>query len=252
MQILFPRRRSVWAGGGGTTWEPAYYGNQGFWIDASQLTGFSDTDPVDVWTDVYGNMDYSAPTASNEPEFKDSFLNGLPVISSASGDYMQTSSTSHLSSFTGNFTFWCVWRHTSVYGTLHPIFFKGNGATAAGTMFEFTNWNGANKDYFQTRTSVANVVLYSPNYEDTSWHYAVITRNGSSLNYWEDAAVSAVSGTLSGTLNAAAVKPTIFGTSSGTYTGQNVQLAECGMVGEYIGSSSVSDLRTELAYKWGL
>lgn len=53
-----------------------------WWIDASQLHGYADGDPVSSWDDVTGN---GAPatisgTTFNAPHFKTSIINGKPVI----------------------------------------------------------------------------------------------------------------------------------------------------------------------------
>ena len=50
------------------------------WYDASQLTGFSDDDPVGTWTDESGNSNDASNTLTQRPLYKTAVLNGLPVV----------------------------------------------------------------------------------------------------------------------------------------------------------------------------
>jgi hypothetical protein len=49
------------------------------WLDASQLTGLIDGDPVAIWTDMSG-WDNNATKSAGSPTYKTGVLNGKPVI----------------------------------------------------------------------------------------------------------------------------------------------------------------------------
>lgn len=229
---------------------PASFGNRRFWLDANQLTGYANTDPVDSWDDVYSNMDFTQSSASLKPQYQTGVKNGLPAIY-FNFDYLQSANATDLNDVTGSFTFWCIYKLGITSPSLQAFFFKGDAATAGGTTFEFINWNGYNATYWQARTSVSNCVLNSISTEDTNWHYAIVTRNGSAWEYREDGA-SIETATLSGTLNTSSNKPTLGASSPGTIPMQGGYIGECGMVAEYIGSTEVSDFESELATKWDI
>lgn len=51
------------------------------WLDASQIVGLADADPVATWADVSGNgRDFTQSTEADKPVYKTSILNGKPVV----------------------------------------------------------------------------------------------------------------------------------------------------------------------------
>ena len=51
------------------------------WLDASQITGLSDGDPVTTWTDMSGNSrNATQGTASLKPTYRTSVVNGQPGV----------------------------------------------------------------------------------------------------------------------------------------------------------------------------
>jgi hypothetical protein len=65
------------------------------WLDASQLTGLTDGDPVATWTDMSG-WDNNATASAGSPTYKTGALNGKPVVRfvKASGDAFTTADLS--------------------------------------------------------------------------------------------------------------------------------------------------------------
>lgn len=65
-------------------------GDLRLWLDASQLTGLNDGDPVSTWTDYSGNGFHAVQSGSNRPLYKTGIVNSKPVIRfvSASTNYM--------------------------------------------------------------------------------------------------------------------------------------------------------------------
>lgn len=64
------------------------------WLDASQITGLSDGDPVSQWTDFSGNGYHATQaTAAKRPTFKTGVQNGLPAIRfDGTDDWLRTAS----------------------------------------------------------------------------------------------------------------------------------------------------------------
>jgi hypothetical protein len=51
------------------------------WLDADQITGLVDTDPVATWADASGNSrDATQGTAANRPVYRTNIVNGKPVV----------------------------------------------------------------------------------------------------------------------------------------------------------------------------
>lgn len=55
------------------------------WYDASQLTGYSNNDPVTSWTDLSGNGFHATPGAFAQPTYQTGIKNGLPAIRFSAG-----------------------------------------------------------------------------------------------------------------------------------------------------------------------
>jgi autotransporter-associated beta strand protein len=65
------------------------------WLDASQLTGLSDSDPMTTWTDMSGLGNHATKTAGS-PKYKTGALGGQPVVQfvKANGDKFTTADLS--------------------------------------------------------------------------------------------------------------------------------------------------------------
>lgn len=50
------------------------------WLDASQIVGLSDGDPVDTWNDESGQGNDCSGSGGTRPTYETNVLNGLPVI----------------------------------------------------------------------------------------------------------------------------------------------------------------------------
>jgi hypothetical protein len=61
--------------------EPDAISGLQMWLDASQIVGLVDGDPVATWADASGNAnDATQATGANQPLYKTNILNGLPVV----------------------------------------------------------------------------------------------------------------------------------------------------------------------------
>lgn len=60
---------------------PLQIANCQLWLDAAQITGLVDADPVTTWNDLSGNArNASQATSANKPTYRTSQINGLPVV----------------------------------------------------------------------------------------------------------------------------------------------------------------------------
>lgn len=71
--------------------DPASITSLALWLDASQLTGLADTDPVSSWTDLSGNGRHVTQADSGKrPVYRTSWQNGLPaVVFDGSDDFLR-------------------------------------------------------------------------------------------------------------------------------------------------------------------
>lgn len=82
-----------------------------FWVDASQITGLSDLDPVSSWLDASGNSrDFTQATAANQPAYRTNQLNGMPSVKFTTNDYL---SAANLPSGNTSYTMFFVMRDGS-------------------------------------------------------------------------------------------------------------------------------------------
>jgi hypothetical protein len=64
-----------------TAFSPSSIAGLGLWVDASQITGLADGDPVATWSDLSGNgRNFAQATSAQRPTYKVSILNGKPVV----------------------------------------------------------------------------------------------------------------------------------------------------------------------------
>ncbi len=71
------------ASGGGSSFVPGDIAGMQLWLDASQIVGLNDGDPVTDWPDSSGNgYDYAQATGSKQPTYKTNIRVGgtLPVV----------------------------------------------------------------------------------------------------------------------------------------------------------------------------
>ena len=68
-------------GGGGAAFSPTDIAGLLLWLDASQIVGLNDGDPVSTWTDLsYNNGDATQSTGSKKPTFKIAVQNGRNAV----------------------------------------------------------------------------------------------------------------------------------------------------------------------------
>jgi len=233
----------------GGPWTPADLGSQRFWIDADQL-GLANNDPVAQWDDEFGSYNYHflQGLTANKPTFKTGVKFGRPAVYFDGGDNMQTANTSDMNNVSGDMVFWCVYKFNSFQPALSAVFDKSDDATAAGTKFQLTNWNGYDATYWQSGVGTSSIILEDASSEDTNWHYATVARTGSTWTYREDAALHE-SGTLAGNINDCLYKPTIGSLSNGAWK-MSGYIAEMGLIAEY--EDPTTNLEPYLATKWGI
>lgn len=102
------------AGGGGFT--PADIAGLALWLDASQIVGLSDGDPVATWADESGNSnDATQGTSGRRPTYQTGEINGLPVVRFDGADDRLVVSLANAQPYT--------------------VFFVGKAAAASGNQY---------------------------------------------------------------------------------------------------------------------
>jgi len=146
-------------------WSPLDIDGCVLWLDACQITGLSDGDPVATWPDASG-LGYDAIGAGSKPDYKINILNGLPVVRWPDNTTRQLVVTDMADAFSG-----------ISEGTLFVVFAPNNDelygvvefTSAVGPFWRFSNGDG----YFGVfrANRVNNVPAGQPT---TGWHYHTI------------------------------------------------------------------------------
>jgi len=61
-------------------WSPASLANLALWLDASQITGLANADPVTTWNDLSGAGNNATGAGATRPTYRTNVLNGLPTV----------------------------------------------------------------------------------------------------------------------------------------------------------------------------
>lgn len=102
--MVLHKRGSAWSG---EAWKPTDVSGCVLWLDASQLTGLSDGDPVASWSDESGQShDAAQSTADKKPEY-----DIAPTVI-FSNDYLTITDTADLEFGTGDFAIFALAKFT--------------------------------------------------------------------------------------------------------------------------------------------
>lgn len=111
---------------GTVNFSPASIPNMDVWLDASQIVGLSNGDPVNTWADASGNSANATKGAFNAPTYLTNQLNGKPVVHfvAASSQALRATFT-QIGGSSAPFTAFVVGRLTGgtnarVFGSIYP------------------------------------------------------------------------------------------------------------------------------------
>lgn len=106
-------RRARTAGGGGIS-DPTDVAGCKLWLDAGQIGGLVDDDPVGSWPDASGQgNDGSVQVGSFRPRWRTNVVNGLPVVRFNGTDTYTVTLPDFMSGFTAGTMFWVLKNSTS-------------------------------------------------------------------------------------------------------------------------------------------
>jgi len=75
----------------GSSFSPLNISGCLLWLDASQIVGLVDTDPVATWSDLSGNgNDATQSTSNKKPAYRTNRINGLPMVVGDGNDILAT------------------------------------------------------------------------------------------------------------------------------------------------------------------
>jgi len=206
------------------------------WLDASQLTGLTDGDPVATWTDMSG-WDNNATRSGGSPTYRTDVLKGKPVVRfvKANNDAFTTANLS--SQFPSAATVFIV-------TTINP-------GTAAYSLFcsiagndEWFRYSGNGLSYPATfRSERINNYCAMP--DSGSQIFAI----SSSATAWEMWINGAGPGAAGGAYNAGGVQVIGSGSNGGTLDGDIAEIIEFNRV---LDADEMAKMGTYLEYKYGL
>ena len=86
----------------GVAWNPTNIAGCVLWLDANQITGLNNGDPVATWSDMSGNgNDATQAVGANQPTYRTGRINGLPAVDFDGGNDFLTANGA-APSFSGN------------------------------------------------------------------------------------------------------------------------------------------------------
>jgi hypothetical protein len=103
------------------SWTPLDIPGCVLWLDATQIVGLIDGDPVGTWTDFSLNNHHATAEGDARPIYKTNIVNGLPVIRANGLNQMLTD---HLGTNIG--TIFTVMGNITANGYAGPLCFKTN------------------------------------------------------------------------------------------------------------------------------
>lgn len=170
-----------------------------FRVDASQIVGLSDGDPVAAWPDVSGNSrDFTQATPANRPIYKTGGLAGRPYVDFVTSDSLVAST---LPTPVSSYTLFIVLRNTT--SVTQFAFYWGTSANGMGIGFVSPQRS------VQHRNGGATVNCLDDTYTVNIGEAWTIRRNsaGPLLEFWVDGVSEAITNSTSamGALSAAAI-----------------------------------------------
>ncbi len=138
------------------------------WLDASQLTGLSNNDPLSTWTDFSTHSRDATQSGGARPTYKTNVKNSLPAILfvASSSQYMTGSLT-----LSQPVTLFAVVKHTSSGPQTFNFYFDGTTNRLA-----LLRLDTSTPGYEAYAGSDAAITVSA----DTNWHYLTAVVNGSS------------------------------------------------------------------------
>jgi hypothetical protein len=167
------------AGGGAAAFSPLDIPGLQLWLDASQIVGLNDGDPVTTWSDLSGNgYDATQATASKKPLYKTNIKNGRPcVLSDGVDDALYSSVVS-----THPFTIYAVVYAAANVGADHSFLTDGDSGGARRNVCTFGDGSVPNA----AKMSIYNGAgpIYSANALTATWCVVAWVQNGASTKVY--------------------------------------------------------------------
>lgn len=157
---------------GGAVWTPLDIEGCVLWLDANQIAGFDDTDPLGVWQDMSGLANDAAEVA-NPPTYRTGIQNGLPIVR-FNGVQRLTVTSFATNNFGG------ITQMTS-FVVYNPRGDAGYNVLDCGTVGQ--HWRFADGGFYNSYFRTARTVNDPPNQpNDTNFHFHTL-RSGPANAY---------------------------------------------------------------------
>lgn len=205
------------------TFSPTDISGLALWLDASQITGLVDGDPVPSWTDLAGTNHAAQATSAARPVYKTSIVNSRPVVRfDGVDDQLQTPAFAFYTG--GQYTLVAVTKLNAGTETRHVLNSDNNGGTGprifqfrlAGPDLQFigfSNNNNTNASDTQPATR-------------TNWNVLSGIRRASNVQAYTNGAsngATALSGTPTGNPRSIAIgNQVIYGQAGNAYLSGDV------------------------------
>lgn len=238
MSLLTARRTEEAAGPPGG-WLPPDVATLGLWLDAEQITGLSDGDPVTTWPDESGNA--RDAVAAVNASYHVNVLNGLPVVRSAGSSRLETVGYAPGSTATADMTYFFVAKTTNTSGHLAAT---RSGNSVGWGLFWLTT---STVQLYFTGGGGDAIDAVAPNANHNLWTFR---KRGLDVDYAVNAAALAT-GTKTWGLDATEGMA-LFGRYNNTNGRMTGDIAEIVVYDSAISDPDLANARTYLLNKWGI
>lgn len=213
-----------------------------YWIDASQITGLANNDPVASWTDLASGIVVSQATASKRPLYKTAQINSLPAVQfDGVDDYLEDTTTTILNGVNGATVFLVA----SFEKNSNQFFFhKKNSIGMQQFSAQFYNYSSGG-NYGNYTPTAGSLSQHDFLYDGTQ------TGNANRLKAWFNGSQQTLGflGTIDATLpNGSGISIGALGTPEAYLNGQ---IAELLIYDRALTSAEQAVIRAYLQPKWG-
>lgn len=216
------------------------------WLDASQITGLADTDPISTWPDLSGNSRHATQTGTKRPLYRTGVVNGLPVARfDGSNDCIRTPSFA-----LGAFTIAVVFRSS---GTAGLVYEHGANAGSGDGHYLYGTINNTIQVRRGSLVSSRNVTTGWAT--DNTWRVAIHTFGGqfNSHTLRLNGVFSGTSGTTQNPGTGTTDQVLNIGSrNDGASLRLNGDIAELVVIPNLIGVEDTVELEGYLAAKWAI
>ena len=171
---------------------PAGISGLKLWLDATEIVGLNDGDPVTTWNDLSGNGNHATQsTASKKP----SYTSGQYITFDGIDDWMEIPAIGTIGSNPRSYVFQVKFSVSQLSGLVTMRSSGGAKQFASYVSNASASGNGLRRIGFTTGTIASNRIAAETSDSDSSWHSCALVRTNTSMKLYIDGTLVATEST---------------------------------------------------------